>query len=148
MSKWVDNAKQPLMGIVTILAILAVALMVYGTFVHWLGMDPMAFMVKGPVCIIFGTFLVQNMMQFQLLASVPQPQKGLLKILLCGLCAALMYQLYLWALPVMAGTALPAGPSAGYGQEIWIASAMLGVTFPIINFVSGGFEFWPVKRNK
>lgn len=148
MSKWVDNAKQPLMGIVTILAILAVALMVYGTFVHWLGMDPMAFMVKGPVCIIFGTFLVQNMMQFQLLASVPQPQKGLLKILLCGLCAALMYQLYLWALPVMAGTALPAGPSAGYGQEIWIASAMLGVTFPIINFVSGGFDFWPVKRNK
>ncbi len=146
VSRWFAPEQQPLMGAVSTLLIVVVALLIYTFFVYGQNMHPMDFMVKGPVCLIFGTFLVQNMMQFQLLANSEQPRKGLVKIVICMLGAFLMYQLYQWLLPLMVGNPLGAGPDAGYGKEIWIASAMLGVTFPIINFVSGGFEFWPVKR--
>jgi hypothetical protein len=56
--------------------------------------------------------------------------------------------MYQFSLPLLTGETLSAGPEHGYANEIWIATAMLGVTFPIINFVSGAFEFWPVKSGK
>jgi hypothetical protein len=141
----VKNNKQPLLGfLVTVNAVL-LALVVHYLFVTVLAMDPMAFMVKGPVCIIFGTFLVQNMMQFQLFSALTQPIKGLVKTVLCFIGAFLMYQLYQWALPWLVGETLLNGPQHAYAQEIWIATAMLGITFPIINFVSGAFAFWPMK---
>ncbi|MFT6897980.1 MAG: hypothetical protein ACJA13_002395 [Paraglaciecola sp.] len=59
-----------------------------------------------------------------------------------------MFQLYQYALPLLVGEALSTGPEHGYASEIWIATAMLGVTFPVINFVSGAFAFWPVIRGK
>jgi hypothetical protein len=57
-----------------------------------------------------------------------------------------MYQLYEFALLFLAGGPLAAGPEAAYAHEIWVATAMLGITFPVINFVSGAFDFWPIKR--
>jgi len=103
-------------------------------------------MVRWPVCIIFGAFLVDNMMQFQLFATMKQPFKGVAKLLLCLIGAFVMYRLYEWALPLFVGSELPAGPATGYAKEAWIGTAMLGVTFPVINIVSGAFDFWPIKR--
>lgn len=147
LSQLTQSDKQPLQGVLLTLMIVLIAYGMYALFVTKLAMDPMDFMVKGPVCIIFGTFLVQNMLQFQLFSELPQPRKGIFKSLICLAGALIMYQLYQWALPLLAGESLQAGPEHGYGKEIWIASAMLGITFPVINFVSGGFGFWPVKRD-
>ena len=52
------SKNQALLGIVSTISILLMTSLVYYVFVNWLGMDPMDFMVKGPVSIIFGTFLV------------------------------------------------------------------------------------------
>ncbi|WJG09561.1 hypothetical protein [Aliiglaciecola sp. LCG003] len=142
----VNSDKQPQLGLVVTIQILILTFLVYYLFVNILAMDPMDFMVKGPVCIIFGTFLVQNMMQFQLFSNLQQPLKGVLKSGICFVGAFIMYQLYQFILPLMVGETLIAGPERGYAKEIWIATAMLGITFPVINFVSGGFDFWPVKR--
>jgi hypothetical protein len=142
------SSNQAILGAASTITILLLAGLVYYVFVNRLAMDPMDFMVKGPVSIIFGTFLVQNMMQFQLFSDLQQPLKGLVKTCICLISAFLMYQLYQFALPLLTGEALIAGPEHGYAKEIWIATAMLGVTFPVINFVSGAFEFWPVKREK
>ncbi|WP_264753763.1 hypothetical protein [Ferrovum myxofaciens] len=30
----------------------------------------------------------------------------------------------------------------------WVATALLGITFPVINLVSGYFAFWPLKRSE
>lgn len=147
-SLFFDSTKQPIFGIVACGQILIIASLVYYVFIVGLAMDPMDFMVKGPVSIIFGTFLVQNMMQFQLLSAMQQPLKGTVKMCICFVSAWLMYQLYQFSLPLLVGENLATGPEQGYAQEIWIATAMLGITFPVINFVSGAFEFWPVKPQK
>jgi hypothetical protein len=41
---------------------------------------------------------------------------------------------------------LPEGPPA-YELEIWLASALLGVTFPVLIFWAEFFSFWPLSRD-
>ncbi len=42
------------------------------------------------------------------------------------------------------GTVNPGPP--GYEYEIWLASALLGVTFPFLIFFAEFFQMWPLKR--
>ena len=142
----VKSGTQPASGLVGAAIILLVSAIIYYACVIVLGMEPMGFMVRGPVCIIFGAFLVDNMMQFQLFTGLQQPVKGLAKTVVCLVGAAAMYHLYAFVLPFFVGSDLGAGPEANYAREIWIATAMLGITFPVINFVFGAFEFWPLQR--
>jgi len=148
VSKLVQPDNQPVFGVLGTVYILVISAAVYYLFVAVIGMEPMDFMVKGPVCVIFGAFLVDNMMQFQLFAGMPQPAKGIAKSAVCLIAAAGMYQLYRAVLPLFVGSDLSVGPEGGYAQEVWIATAMLGITFPVINIVSGAFEFWPVRREE
>lgn len=144
----VRTASQPMFGLVATAYILLLAAIVYYIGVPFLNMEPMDYMVKVPVCIIFGAFLVDNMMQFQLFSQLQQPIKGIIKTLICAFSAFVMYLLYSALLPFFVGSELPAGPANGYVREAWIGTAMLGITFPVINFVSGAFEFWPILRKK
>ena len=139
--------KQPFFGLVATALILVVAGIVYGIFVGYLGMEPMDYMVRGPVCIIFGAFIVDNMMQFQLFTNLQQPVKGLVKSSVCLVGAFLMFLLYEAVAPLISGMDLLSGPENNYAKEVWIATAMLGVTFPTINVISGAFDFWPIKKS-
>jgi hypothetical protein len=144
--KIVKSGKQPLLGLVGTVFLFLISAVIYYFFVGIIGMEPMDFMVQGPVCIIFGAFLVDNMMQFQLFVNLQQPLKGVAKLVICLIGALIMYQLYEGVLSLFVGSELPAGPATGYAKEAWIGTAMLGITFPVINIIAGAFEFWPIKR--
>ncbi len=146
IEKLTGKTAQPLRGIIASVYLLVLAWIVRTVFVDGLQMEPVEYMVRVPVCLIFGTFLVNNMMQFSLFNQQVQPIKGCLLLVCAVLVGAVMYEVYSWASALHAGQALGTGPAAGYAQEIWIASAMLGVTFPIIFLVSGFFGFWPLVR--
>ncbi|MFT5073213.1 MAG: hypothetical protein ACI8YB_000653 [Patiriisocius sp.] len=146
IDKLTKGAKQPFRGLIATLYILALTWLVQTIFIGALGMAPVEYMVRVPVCMIFGTFLVSNMMQFSLFSDRQQPIKGLLLLVCAVVAAMLVYELYRWASVLHTGGELATGPSGGFAQEIWIASAMLGVTFPIIFMVSGFFGFWPILR--
>ena len=126
--------------------VLALAHAVQVVFIDQAGLDRVDFMVRVPVCMIFGIFLLNNMMQGSLLAGVAQPIRGLILLPLAAMAAFGMYALYAYASTLHTGAALASGPEGGFALEIWIASAMLGVTFPVIIMVSGFFEFWPIRR--
>ncbi len=142
----VNTAKQPVFGLLGLALVMSIGTLLFYLGIYVINVDVMDFLVRVPVCLIFGAFLVDNMMQFQLFANTAQPKRGLLKLLLCVICAITMYELYSLILPMLTGTTLPAGPKSGYVKEAWLATATLGVTFPVINIVSAGFEFWPIKR--
>ena len=48
--------------------------------------------------------------------------------------------------PVVTGT-LNSGPPP-YDFEIWLASALLSVTFPFLIFYAEFFKFWPLTASK
>lgn len=143
----VTDPSQPKFGIVGTIEVLAASAVLYHVFVGLLAWDPVDFMVRVPVCMIFGAFLVNNMMQGQLCANLAQPMRGVVLSALAVVMAVLMHALYAYAAALLSDTGtIPSGPPA-YGLQIWIASAMLGVTFPIIILVSEFLDFWPIKRD-
>jgi hypothetical protein len=112
-----------------------------------MGMDVFAYTLKVPICIIFGEFIMLLLMQTAPVQTVKQPGKGIILIILNIILAVVMYYLYLWFSVLVAGS-LPPGPTTGYVQELWIATALLGFTFPVIASYTGFFNFWPLTEPK
>ena len=136
--------KQPALGIVWTIACFALAAIVYNIGVRGFGMDPMQFMVRVPVPFVFGTIVVQNMLQGSLFGGLKGPVKGVANVLTVIVVGQALAALYRAMAPVVTGN-LNAGPP-GYDAEVWLASALLSVTFPFLIFYAEFFQLWPLKK--
>ena len=87
------------------------------------------------------------LMQTSPVQTVKQPGKGIILLILNIILAVVMYYLYLWFSFLIAGP-LPSGGATGYVLELWIATALLGFTFPVIAMYTGYFNFWPLSEPK
>jgi len=137
--------RQPVLGLVWTLAVFVLATAAYYIGVISMGMDPVSFMVHVPVPFIFGTIVVQNMLQGSLFANWKQPTKGVLNVIAVVVIGSGLAALYRTLSSTVTGS-LKAGPP-GYDQEIWLASALLSVTFPFLIFHAEFFKLWPLRRN-
>jgi hypothetical protein len=135
--------QQPTLGIVWSLASLVVGGVAFYIGVGLLGMDVVSFMVKVPIAFIFGTIIVLNMLQNSLFAKLTQPLKGLLNAVASAAVGSVLAIIYGALAPVVTGT-VKAGPPS-YDFEIWLASALLAVTFPFLIFFAEFFRFWPLQ---
>jgi hypothetical protein len=109
-----------------------------------MAMDPVMYMVRVPVAYLFGSIVVLNMFQNSLFAKMPQPTKGLLNAIATITFGSVLAWAYQLVMPSVTG-ALASGPPP-YDAEIWLASALLSVTFPFLVFYSDFFDFWPLKK--
>jgi len=137
--------KQPVLGLVWtgVVLLLGAALFFAGTRV--LQMDPVAFLVTVPIPFIFGTIVVLNMLQNTLFKALAQPARGVAKAATAAVVGTALAMLYRSVAGAVTGT-LGSGPPA-YESEIWLASALLSVTFPFLIFHAEFFGFWPLKRD-
>jgi uncharacterized membrane protein AbrB (regulator of aidB expression) len=103
-------------------------------------------LVTVPIPFIFGTIFVLNMLQGSLFAKLTQPLKGVLNTVAAAVLGSLFGLLYRELTPVVTGK-LDAGPPA-YQSEIWLASALLSVTFPFLVAYADFFTMWPLQRAK
>jgi hypothetical protein len=87
---------------------------------------------------------VLNMLQGSLFRRVDQPARGILSALTAAVLGVALARIYGALAPVVTGTVNPGPP--GYEFEIWLASALLGVTFPFLIFFAEFFQMWPLKR--
>jgi len=147
IKKLAAGKPQPVFGIVGSVYVLVFAFIVRWFFTSIVGMEQVNYMIQVPVCMIFGSFLVNNMMQFRLFPELKQPFRGFALLACAILAAVIMYRLYSLASTWFVGHELISGPVSGWELELWIATAMLGVTFPIVFVVSGYFNFWPIKKS-
>jgi hypothetical protein len=146
LTKFPFIMKQPTLGIVwTVLAI------VVGAAMFWIGtsllkMDVMIFMVAIPIPYIFGTIVVLNMLQNSLTAKLTQPARGIANAALVLLIGTALAQLYRALAPAITGALKSGAPT--YDLEIWLASALLAVTFPFLIFFAEFFKFWPLAKSE
>jgi len=146
LTKFPAVMQQPALGVVWTTLCLAL-----GGLVFWIGtvvlrMDVMVFLVTVPIPFIFGTIIVLNMLQNSLAAKLTQPAKGLANAALVAVIGTALAQLYRAASGVVTG-ALHSGPPT-YDMEIWLASALLAVTFPLLIFFAEFFKFWPLAKSE
>ena len=135
--------KQPVLGVVWMLVNLALGGAVFYAGTVTFGMDPMMFLVTVPVAFIFGTIVVLNMCENSLFAKASQPVKGILNVVAAMAIGAALSYVYRMLMPSVTG-ALPSGPPTNAAQ-IWLASALLAVTFPLLVLHAAFFNFWPFR---
>lgn len=116
-----------------------------GFFVGFLRLEIVDFMLRGPIALLFGIFFVTNLSQSRILPDTPQPRKGATLLVLAIFIGVAMEELYRVVAPLVVGQALSSGPPE-HDLELWVATALLAVTFPVIIVVTGYFDFWPLKR--
>ena len=135
--------QQPVLGIVWTITNLVFGGLVFYIGVGWLQMDVVNFMIRVPIPFIFGTIIVLNMLQNSLFAKFTQPFKGLLNVIASAVIGSVLARIYGFLVPVVTGT-VNAGPPS-YDFEIWLASALLAVTFPFLIFFAEFFRMWPLQ---
>jgi hypothetical protein len=138
--------KQPVLGIVWTAICLALGGLAFWIGVSAMQMDVMVFMVTVPIPYIFGSIIVLNMLQNQLTAKLNQPAKGVANAALVAIVGTGLAALYRALSPAIAGV-LHSGPPT-YDLEIWLASALLAVTFPFLIFFAEFFKFWPLAKSQ
>lgn len=137
-------AREPLFGLLCVGVVLAVTLLVWGIPVGLAGMDPVVYLVRVPVALVFGVFIVLTIFQGVGFAGLAQPLKGVAMTAAVIVLAVAVQVLYGAAARVIA-PGMKAGPPS-YELELWLATSMLGVTFPVIVVYCDAFGFWPLRR--
>ncbi|MCK2088417.1 hypothetical protein MXC99_09555 [Thauera aromatica] len=136
---------QPYFGLIATAIVLSVAGVVWAAGVGLSGMDTVDYLVRIPVSFIFGTFILLTLFQTAPFQKLAQPAKGCALIVGSALLALLTYGLYRFV-SINAFGNIQAGPPA-YDLDLWIATAMLSITFPLIVAYAEGFAFWPLKND-
>ena len=136
--------QQPALGITW--SIVCVVIAWVATYIGFtvMGTDPMVFLTRVTVPFIFGSIVVLNMFQNSLVKAA-QPLKGVVNTVLVIAIGQLLALLYRLAAPAVTGQ-LVSGPPA-YDFEIWLANALLSVTFPFLIFIAAYFAYWPLTRS-
>ncbi|WP_440904249.1 hypothetical protein ACMZOO_15655 [Catenovulum sp. SX2] len=123
--------------------ILILASLLFYTFVLVLRIDPVIYLVNGPISYIFGTFVPLNLCAGKLLSSAKQPYKGLYLIGISAICGYLLNLMYFYfaynMLPIERAEML-------YQHELWVANAMLAFSFPLLVIITDQLKFWPVTN--
>jgi hypothetical protein len=136
--------QQPALGLVWTIICAAGAWVVMQVTVSGMGMDPMVVLTRITAPFIFGSILVLNMFQNSLFAKFAQPVKGVLNAVSAAVLGFALFIVYCLVAPYVSGE-LTSGPPA-YDFEIWIANALLSVTFPFLIFLAAYFAYWPLAK--
>jgi hypothetical protein len=144
LTKFPGVMKQPVLGVVWTVIALAGAAVAFSIGVTGAGADPMAFLTQVTVPFIFGSIIVLNMLQNTLFARMTQPLKGVMNTIAAAAIGLILANLYVSLIPMVTGL-LASGPP-GYDREVWLANALLSVTFPFLIYHAVFFGYWPLVR--
>ncbi len=136
--------RQPLLGLVWTITSLVIGGLAFYIGVYLMKMDVVSFMVRVPIPFVFGTIIVLNMMHGSIFGKLAQPLKGLLNAIASAAIGTVLALLYGGLAPLVTGKVNPGPPS--YDFEIWLASALLAVTFPFLICYAEFFKMWPLHR--
>ena len=144
LTKFPGVMKQPVLGLVWTVICLVLGWVVFYIGVIAMQMDVVHFMVTVPIPFIFGTIVVLNMFQNSMFAKFDQPLRGVLNALAAAIIGTALALFFSSLAPVVSAKLDPGPP--GYDLERWLASALLGVTFPSLIFFAEFFQFWPLRK--
>ena len=137
--------QQPWRGLILSASVGLLVATAWACFIGLANWDIVVFMAKACVGMIFGIFIILILFKNLPYLQWPQPIRGLV---LCA-CAALL-ALAMVALYGLAGS-MQFGLGSGapqYTLELWMSSAMLAITFPLMVAFAEYFDFWPLAKQE
>jgi len=141
---FVHRLPQPLSGIFTLGTVLIISWAIMQIVIR-LQIDLVAFMVQGPISFLFGLFIIQDTTGNSLFLHRREFARGGILTAICLVLGISLYQAFEVFEKWWTG-GLVAGPPM-YQKELWLANAMLSVTFPMIIVIMNFFKGWPIIKN-
>ncbi len=136
--------RQPLRAVTSAVLVLLLSGGLWSLCVSILHMDVVDYLVRVPVSGLFGQLIMLHMMQTAPFQALRQPVKGMALLVVTVALAGPMYWLYAQVATALVGPMASGAP--GYVLDVWIATAMLAVTFPMFVTYGDAFGFWPLQR--
>jgi chromate transport protein ChrA len=102
------------------------------------------YLVAVPVPFLFGSIVVLNMLENSLFGRMAQPVKGVLNVLTAIVLGTVLSMIFRMLMPAVSG-AQPSGAPT-YAAQLWLANALLAVTFPFLVIHAAFFNFWPLRN--
>lgn len=137
--------RQPLLGLVGTLIAFVIALVV----VLWLGpsfgLAPPEVLATMTAPFLFGSIVVLSMLEGTATGGLRQPVRGLVSAGLALLVGVVLARVYVALSGTLSGELYQGAPV--WELEVWLASALLGVTFPLMSFHADFFRLWPLRRS-
>jgi len=140
-----ERFNQPARGLVWTILCLLWATMLFGIGVGTLRLDPVTFIVWVSIPLLFGGLIVLIVFHDSLFGGQPQRLfRGVLNVFaMAAIGSALVWIYHL----VARGSVTPPlswGPPTYHG-EIWVATATLSFTFPLLAIHADLFSHWPLR---
>ena len=136
--------RQPILGLIWTAIAMAISAVAMGIGVGVIGMAAPEFLVTVTVPFLFGTIVVLNSLEGSLLGRLAQPVRGVVSVALAAAIGVVLARMYVLLLPHVSGD-VPFG-APGFQGEVWLASALLSVTFPFLVFHADFFGMWPFRN--
>lgn len=139
-----ERLNQPVRGVAWTALCLAWATVLFGVGVGVLGADPVDFLIWVPVPLLFGGLIILVVFRDSLFGHQRRPLRGVSNVLAMAVLGVVL----VWVYQRVAGLTSPPvswGPPTYQGQ-VWIASATLAFTFPLLATHADFFDHWPVRR--
>lgn len=133
----------PLFGLVWALVCFALGWVLFAAGTAITGMPAPTFLVTVPIPLLFGLIITLQMLGGSILGSAKQPVKGLVNVLIAAVVGGLLAFIYSKLMPVLSA-AFPSGPEGDFAAQVWLANALLAMTFPIFAFFGDYFQLWPL----
>lgn len=145
LSRWPGLMRQPVLGVVGTLLSLALALLVVRVATA-VGLPVPDVLADITAPFLFGSIVVLAMLEGSALPRLSQPVRGFATAALAMLVGVVLARVYLALSPVLSGDLAWGAPA--YELEVWLASALLGVTFPFLSFHVDFFRLWPLRLSE
>ncbi|MEI6362484.1 MAG: hypothetical protein WCP95_10150 [Actinomycetes bacterium] len=134
---------QPVLGIVWTASVVVIGGAVTYLGLHVAGMAAPTYLTTVPVPFLFGSIVVLITLEGSLYAGLKQPLRGLASAATAAVVGIALAKLYVGLSGLLSGEVPPGAP--GFEGEIWLASALLAVTFPFLAFHADFFGKWPLR---
>ena len=144
LTKRAAMMRQPLLGLTLTVISLAIAAIVTYLGLHVAGMTAPEYLTTVPVPFLFGSIVTLNILEGGHLGSLAQPLRGLVSAVFAAALGLFLAWIYVALAQYVTGD-LAWGPPTFDGQ-IWLASALLAVTFPFLAFHADFFGLWPLRE--
>lgn len=144
LSRWSRIGSQPLGGLVVTAVMMAISALVLWVGLHVLGLAEPVLLTSVTVPFLFGSIVVLIMLEGSAYPRLRQPVRGLATIVTAIVVGQLLAALYLWLSGPLPGD-LVSGPPT-FEKQLWLASALLAVTFPLLSFYLDFFALWPLRQ--
>jgi hypothetical protein len=134
-------SRQPSLGLAWTAVLVVVAAPVFWLGTRVAGLPDPVFLVRVPIPFIFGSVLMLNTFQGSLVSRLRPPVRGVVSAVAAAALGSMLAAAYSALMPVLTGS-LASGPPS-FDAELWLANALLAVTFPLLAIHADYFDLWP-----